>query len=507
MSPRVPQYYQPSSRSERYTPHFVDQHARWHQQISGSIDPSLVNSPQPHPQYMMHQAPGHITHVQYSQSLPGVSTFYHPRPTAGLTTPSSATHQWSEGSHSVYRFPAEQWTITPQISAMSITAPTPIVAASSLPSATNTRKLRSSEKTKPSKVQESQLSSDDFPSAAVGERALKRGRPTGKGYIGIADPEVGGKNVPAYVRAVKLPAHLREAYARGEGNNPFSPLARPPMSYAALIGQALLTCEAPQALTICEIFCAIAQRYPYYSANPKLLYNGVRHAMTISEAFVKLPREWGDQSGKARKWAIKEGCADWFDHGSYVRGGPKARDSNTVWQQQGSQAQPRQSAPMPVFQALSAAHSGQHEQYVQEPYAYTGASSTADMHSSTNESYRQDRLSRPIPEVESFIPAPTSDDSLEIKIMTPSPTPKRFPVAASRVNTYSQQERAPPVLKVTLPGSITGWAQTVSVASISPSSSSSYSRDGSPTRPKSSLADALDMSRVKGSRAPTSVSV
>lgn len=160
-------------------------------------------------------------------------------------------------------------------------------------------------------------------------RKVKMGRPSGHGHVGIAAPEVGGKQVPLYVRRVRLSAHLRDAYARGEGDGPRSVLARPPMSYAALIGEALLLAEPPRQLLISEIFNRIADRYSYYAANPKLLYNGIRHAMTTADAFVKLPRQWGDQSGKARKWQIKPGCEDWFLNGKYRRGGPHAPKTNS----------------------------------------------------------------------------------------------------------------------------------------------------------------------------------
>jgi hypothetical protein len=37
----------------------------------------------------------------------------------------------------------------------------------------------------------------------------------------------------------------------------------------------------------------------------------------MCEAFVKLARPYGDQSGGARKWGIREGCQDWFRGGGY----------------------------------------------------------------------------------------------------------------------------------------------------------------------------------------------
>ncbi len=45
--------------------------------------------------------------------------------------------------------------------------------------------------------------------------------------------------------------------------------------------------------------------------------------MTISAAFEKIPRQWGDQSGKARKWGIRAGHENWFTpDGNYLKGGP-----------------------------------------------------------------------------------------------------------------------------------------------------------------------------------------
>ena len=54
-----------------------------------------------------------------------------------------------------------------------------------------------------------------------------------------------------------------------------------------------------------------------YRQNPSKIYNGVRHQTSMCKAFVKLPRPFGDQSGGARKWAIRAGCETWFHGGGY----------------------------------------------------------------------------------------------------------------------------------------------------------------------------------------------
>ncbi|WVQ74466.1 hypothetical protein IAR50_004067 [Cryptococcus sp. DSM 104548] len=95
------------------------------------------------------------------------------------------------------------------------------------------------------------------------------------------------------------------------------PAPRPPMSYAALIGEALLLAPPPHQLYVSEISDSIKKRYPYYRQNPTKIYNGVRHQTSMCKAFVKLPRPYGCQSASARKWGIRAGCESWFANGGY----------------------------------------------------------------------------------------------------------------------------------------------------------------------------------------------
>ncbi|KAK4689378.1 hypothetical protein P7C73_g743, partial [Tremellales sp. Uapishka_1] len=102
------------------------------------------------------------------------------------------------------------------------------------------------------------------------------------------------------------------------------PAPRPSLSYAALIGEALLMAPPPHQLYVSEISDSIKKRYSYYRQNPTKIYNGVRHQTSMCKAFVKLPRPFGDQSGGARKWAIRAGCETWFHSGGYHPPGSNA---------------------------------------------------------------------------------------------------------------------------------------------------------------------------------------
>ncbi|ORY24197.1 hypothetical protein BCR39DRAFT_507542 [Naematelia encephala] len=108
------------------------------------------------------------------------------------------------------------------------------------------------------------------------------------------------------------------------------PSPRPPMSYAALIGEALLLSPPPHQLYVSEISDSIKRRYAYYRQNPTKIYNGVRHQTSLCKAFVKLPRPFGDQSGGARKWGIRAGCETWFAGGGYHPPGGSTSPSSTT---------------------------------------------------------------------------------------------------------------------------------------------------------------------------------
>ena len=77
-------------------------------------------------------------------------------------------------------------------------------------------------------------------------------------------------------------------------------------------------------MTIKPSLATPADSWTDYRQNPTKVYNGVRHQTSMCKAFVKLPRPFGDQSGGARKWAIRSGCETWFQGGGYHPPGSNA---------------------------------------------------------------------------------------------------------------------------------------------------------------------------------------
>lgn len=139
-----------------------------------------------------------------------------------------------------------------------------------------------------------------------------------------------GVAFPAYVDRVEIPDDWKQIYESGQDLP--AALARPPYDYAGLIGRVLLEdTDKPKRMTVAELFYALINKYPFYMAHPRLLYNGLRHNLTGCEALIKADRQWGDQAS-SRYWTIKPGCESCFGTGYYVRdaasrGAARARKS------------------------------------------------------------------------------------------------------------------------------------------------------------------------------------
>jgi hypothetical protein len=137
-----------------------------------------------------------------------------------------------------------------------------------------------------------------------------------------------GVAFPAYVDRVEVPAEWKSIYDSGKELP--SGFSRPPYDYAGLIGRILLEGgDTPKRMTVAELFYALINKYPFYMAHPRLLYNGLRHNLTGCDALIKADRQWGDQAS-SRYWTIKPGCESCFGTGYYVkdsasRGAARAR--------------------------------------------------------------------------------------------------------------------------------------------------------------------------------------
>ncbi|KAF8433217.1 hypothetical protein L210DRAFT_962107 [Boletus edulis BED1] len=88
---------------------------------------------------------------------------------------------------------------------------------------------------------------------------------------------------------------------------------RPELSYAALIGQAILS-SPEHRLTLQEIYDWITIVYPYFQRNEATWMNSIRHVLSTTVCFRKVPR---DRSLGRTQWAIWDCDLDCFANGNF----------------------------------------------------------------------------------------------------------------------------------------------------------------------------------------------
>ncbi|KLJ10439.1 forkhead transcription factor HCM1 [Blastomyces silverae] len=102
---------------------------------------------------------------------------------------------------------------------------------------------------------------------------------------------------------VELPDPMDMPRIRDDG-------AKPPYSYAILIGMAIL--RAPnRRLTLAQIYKWISDTFVFYRAGDSGWQNSIRHNLSLNKAFVKQERP-KDDPGKGNYWAIEPGMEAQF---------------------------------------------------------------------------------------------------------------------------------------------------------------------------------------------------
>lgn len=88
---------------------------------------------------------------------------------------------------------------------------------------------------------------------------------------------------------------------------------KPELSYAALIGQAILS-SPEHRLTLQEIYDWITIVYPYFQRNEATWMNSIRHVLSTTVCFRKVPR---DRSLGRTQWAIWDCDLECFANGNF----------------------------------------------------------------------------------------------------------------------------------------------------------------------------------------------
>lgn len=113
------------------------------------------------------------------------------------------------------------------------------------------------------------------------------------------------KQSPVYARGLMMESNEEIDYSLA-GNKDI----KPPYSYAQMIGQAILS-KPEENATLAQIYDFIKERYSYFRTSGTGWQNSIRHNLSLSKSFEKIPRRT-DEPGKGMKWRIVEDQKDDF---------------------------------------------------------------------------------------------------------------------------------------------------------------------------------------------------
>ena len=123
--------------------------------------------------------------------------------------------------------------------------------------------------------------------AAPGTPTISRSQPQPKS----------NKQSPIYARGLMLESTEEIDYSLDSAKD-----IKPPFSYAQMIGQAILSSPDENA-TLSKIYDYIRERYAFFRHNGAGWQNSIRHNLSLSKSFEKIPRRT-DEPGKGMKWRI-----------------------------------------------------------------------------------------------------------------------------------------------------------------------------------------------------------
>lgn len=93
--------------------------------------------------------------------------------------------------------------------------------------------------------------------------------------------------------------------------------AKPPFSYATLIGMAILS-SPDRKLTLAQIYKWINDTFQWYRKSKSGWQNSIRHNLSLNKAFRKQERPKSDP-GKGNYWLVEDGCESQFIKGRVLK--------------------------------------------------------------------------------------------------------------------------------------------------------------------------------------------
>lgn len=125
----------------------------------------------------------------------------------------------------------------------------------------------------------------------------------------------------------KPPGGLNTKSANTEKDKPYVPEGLPPpprsaekpsWSYAALIGQAILS-SSRKRLALNQIYAWISAAYPYFKPGESGWMNSIRHNLSLNDCFVKGERNAEEKGGKGSVWMVDPKLEFQFKDGGFKK--------------------------------------------------------------------------------------------------------------------------------------------------------------------------------------------
>lgn len=119
--------------------------------------------------------------------------------------------------------------------------------------------------------------------------------------------------------------------------------SKPSYSYAALIGQAILSSDH-KLLSLNDIYCFIMVNYTYFKKDVAGWQNSIRHNLSLNPSFMKVARSAANP-GKGSLWTVKPGDEELFANGGYIKRAAMQRTGSQTAPPPGGPSSPAASEP------------------------------------------------------------------------------------------------------------------------------------------------------------------
>lgn len=155
------------------------------------------------------------------------------------------------------------------------------------------------------------------PSAAISTRRKVKGTASADALEEIKTRDAGRKAAHGLGTKSSGGAKSKEYVPENVPPGPRSS-EKPPWSYAALIGQAILA-SARKRLALSQIYAWISAAYPYFKPGDAGWMNSIRHNLSLNDCFVKGERGEEDAGGKGSVWMIDPAAEFQFKDGGFKK--------------------------------------------------------------------------------------------------------------------------------------------------------------------------------------------